>query len=193
MKEPPDGTQPAQDPFAVPLSDVIGGALWFQSYEPQRPIADVTVTPLKKHRGENGWFMELWRAEGGVPEGGPPGFEVRQLSAAWADPYRLNAFHLHPKIPQREVWMVARGELNVWLVDCRRGSSTEGVRQRVLLSSEEPAMLHIPAGVAHGYRAGGEGALLIYGMDQQFDRDDPNEGRLPWDFFGAELWEEDVG
>ena len=54
-------------------------------------------------------------------------------------------------------------------------------------------MLHIPTGVAHGYKAGPDGALLAYAMNSQFNIDDPNEGRLPWDHFGAELWEEDRG
>jgi dTDP-4-dehydrorhamnose 3,5-epimerase len=30
-------------------------------------------------------------------------------------------------------------------------------------------------------------------MNGQFDPADPNEGRLPWDHFGAELWEPDRG
>jgi dTDP-4-dehydrorhamnose 3,5-epimerase len=33
----------------------------------------------------------------------------------------------------------------------------------------------------------------VYGMNQQFDQASPNEGRLPWDHFGAELWGEDRG
>ena len=62
-----------------------------------------------------------------------------------------------------------------------------------MLSGEQPALLHIPAGVAHGYRAGSDGALLAYALNRQFDADDPNEGRLPWDHFGRELWEDDRG
>jgi dTDP-4-dehydrorhamnose 3,5-epimerase len=54
-------------------------------------------------------------------------------------------------------------------------------------------MLHIPSGVAHGYQAGTEGALLVYAMNSQFSLQDSNEGRLPWDYFGSELWEEDRG
>jgi dTDP-4-dehydrorhamnose 3,5-epimerase len=34
---------------------------------------------------------------------------------------------------------------------------------------------------------------LLYTMDQQFDISDPNEGRLPWDQFGTDLWNEDRG
>ena len=41
--------------------------------------------------------------------------------------------------------------------------------------------------------AGGEGALLTYAMKAQFNLIDPNEGRLPWDHFGRDLWEDDRG
>lgn len=155
----------------------------------------MSVHPLRKHRAENGWFAELFRLSGGVVEGTPEraGMLLRQLSASHAAPARINAFHVHPRRGQNELWTVLHGQLLVWLVDCRAGSPTAGVRQRVVLSGEEPVRLHIPAGVAHGYRAGPEGALLVYAMDQQFDPADPDEGRLPWDHFGAALWEEDRG
>ena len=37
------------------------------------------------------------------------------------------------------------------------------------------------------------GALTFQGYGPQPEIDDPNEGRLPWDHFGAELWEADRG
>jgi dTDP-4-dehydrorhamnose 3,5-epimerase len=197
MTEPPSGSAPFDDgnSHAVPLSANVERALSFQRYEGQQTIEGVRLIRLQKHRAENGWFSEIFRLmSGSVRLGdGEESFELRQVSAARADPYRINAFHIHPKVPQHELWTVLAGSLTVWLVDCRLRSSTEGTRQRVQLTAEEPALLKIPAGVAHGYRAGQSGALLLYGMNQQFDRDDPNEGRLPWDFFGPDLWEDDRG
>ena len=38
---------------------------------------------------------------------------------------------------------------------------------------------------------GSEGATLVYAMDQQFNLLDPNEGRLPPESFGSDLWHED--
>ena len=96
-------------------------------------------------------------------------------------------------MPQNEIWTVIHGQLMVWLIDCRAASSTSGVKRRVVLSGEQPMQLYIPAGVAHGYQAGPHGATLLYAMDQQFNLADPNEGRLPWDHFGAELWQENKG
>lgn len=197
-----DGNEPTTSegvetvPSEIALSESVERALSFQEYSPGPEIEGVRRIALRKHRSENGWFLELARlADGLWGTGGDAaaGFRLRQLSASYAQPGRINAFHIHPRAPQNEMWTVLQGLLLVWLVDCRAGSPTEGVRQRVVLSGEEPATLRIPAGVAHGYRAGAEGALLVYGMDQQFDAAHPNEGRLPWDHFGADLWAEDRG
>ena len=177
----------------VPLADDILPALTFQDYLPRPGIEGVTLTDLCAHRALNGSFMELFRVTGGILEGSSPAFSVRQASLSVAAPHRINAFHLHPKLPQSELWCVIQGLMLVWLVDCREASASKGVRQPVLLSGQEPAFLRIPPGVAHGYKAGWGGATLLYLTDQQFDPSDPNEGRLPWDHFGAELWEDDRG
>lgn len=177
----------------IPLDPNIGDSMTFQRYDPQPEIAGVWMRGLRKHRALEGDFLEVLRCTGGVIEESPEAFEPRQVSCSWATPGRVNAFHLHPKVAQDEVWCVLSGVLLVWLVDVRADSPTRGNRRRVVLSAEEPALLHIPAGVAHGYRAGKAGALLLYAMNQQFDPADPNEGRLPWDYWGAGLWEDDRG
>lgn len=175
------------------LSEGAQQALTFQDYPAAAPIAGVWTQALKKRRSDNGFFMEYARFTGGGVESLPATFELRQLSVSRAEAGRINAFHIHPVEPQNELWTVLEGQLKVWLVDLRTGSATEGHRRAVILSGEEPAQLYIPAGVAHGYQAGPAGALLLYAMDQQFNLEKPNEGRLPWDFFGAELWAEDRG
>jgi dTDP-4-dehydrorhamnose 3,5-epimerase len=171
--------------------NAIQAALTFQQYGGQPSIQGVSVTPLKKHRSLEGDFVEYLRLNDGKLQ--DSAFEPRQISVSWAVPGRINAFHIHPKRTQDEVWCVLQGLLQVWLVDVRESSSTHANRCSVVLSGEAPALLHIPSGVAHGYRAGHVGAILLYAMNSQFDILDPNEGRLPWDFFGADLWAEDRG
>jgi dTDP-4-dehydrorhamnose 3,5-epimerase len=175
------------------IQERVAADLGFQSYLPAAGIEGAWRAPLRRHHALNGSFMELMRLDGGTLQQLPQGFTLAQLSLSRAEPGRLNAFHIHPRRHQNEIWSVVAGELLVWLVDCREDSPSAGERQPVLLSGESPEWLHIPSGVAHGYRAGGAGALLLYGMDQQFDREDPNEGRLPWDYFGSALWDEDRG
>ena len=187
-RDPGVGPEPG-----VPLAAEVRELVTYQSYARAPQIAGVWARPVRKHRAENGWFAELLRLSDGDVDGADAPMVVRQLSASHAAPGRINAFHIHPRRGQNELWTVLQGQLMVWLVDCRADSETRGVRQRVVLSGEEPQQLYIPAGVAHGYRSGGEGALLVYAMDQQFDPADPDEGRLPWNHFGADLWEEDRG
>lgn len=167
--------------------------LTFQQYGANPDIEGVFYRPLKKFRALEGYFMEFVRISDSKIEGLPLPFEVRQISFAHATPHRINAFHVHPKEIQDELWCVVEGVLMVWLVDVREKSRTAGVKRKYVLNAEESGILYIPTGVAHGYKAGPQGALLVYAMNSQFNLQDPNEGRLPWDYFGKELWEEDRG
>lgn len=176
----------------IPLLPEVAGDVTLQDYSPKPGLHGVRRVPLKKFRGLEGAFMELMRLREGRLEALPE-LEVRQVSVSTAAPGRLNAFHLHPHGVQDEAWCVLQGELSVWLVDLRRDSPTAGQRARHHLSAEEPALLYIPSGVAHGYKAGHQGAVMVYAVNAWFDPDQPNEGRLPWDYFGADLWQEDRG
>jgi dTDP-4-dehydrorhamnose 3,5-epimerase len=179
--------------YEVRLYEDAERSLTFQDYARPPEIAGVWTKPLKKHRSENGRFMEHLRLDGGDVEGLKTPYRIRQVSMSHAAPGRINAFHVYPKRGQNELWTVAQGQLLVWAVDCREDSETRGVKRSYLLSGEEPSLLYLPGGVAHGYKSGPQGATLLYAMDQQFDLGDPDEGRLPWDFFGEELWAEDRG
>lgn len=138
--------------------------------------------------------MECFRLTGGRVEGEhQEAFEPRQVSISWAEPNRINAFHIHPKKRQDELWCVIQGGLLVWLVDLRPDSASRGHRQQVYLAGDEPGLLYIPTGVAHGYRASQAGATLVYATNNQFDWTDPNEGRLPYDYFGEDLWNDNRG
>lgn len=173
------------------LSDIT-----FQQYGAQPKIDGVTFAPLVKHRQLEGSFMEYVRLDHfGISRAPAVLFRPRQISVAVAEPNRINAFHIHPFLApfQDEIWTVIHGEMLVWLVDARQSSPTQRAKSRFVLTGESPGMLLIPAGVAHGYKSGSRGATLIYAMTSQFDPVHPNEGRLPWDYFGAELWESDRG
>ena len=181
------------DVFAVPVSNSVSHALTFEAYPSTPVIEEVWTHLLRKNRSENGAFMEYLRLDEHGVQNLPGTLEPRQISVSWAAPKRINAFHIHVKEIQNEIWCVLSGQLTIWLVDCRASSTTLGVKRKLVLSGEQPTMVHIPSGVAHGYQASELGATLIYTMDAQFKLEDPNEGRLPWNHFGADLWDEDRG
>jgi dTDP-4-dehydrorhamnose 3,5-epimerase len=177
----------------IELSSEFQNILKFEAYPSAPQIDGVWLHPLRKNRSENGWFMEYARITDSKIQNIPTPLKPRQISVSSAEAGRINAFHIHTKLEQNEIWTVIHGQLMIWLVDCRAGSPTAGVKRKVILSGEQPTQLYIPSGVAHGYKAGSTGATLLYAMDQQFDISDPNEGRLPWDHFGTDLWMDDLG
>ena len=177
----------------IKLAPEYAEALGFEAYPAQPQIEGVWFHALKKNRSENGAFMEYLRLNEQGVQGLPGPLVPRQISVSWAAPGRINAFHIHVKDEQNEIWCVLSGQLVIWLVDCRAGSPTLGVKRKLVFSGEQPMLVHIPSGVAHGYQAGEHGATLLYTMDAQFNIEDPNEGRLPWNFFGEDLWAEDRG
>lgn len=193
MTHSPEMIHRGEKPHAIELAPEYASRLSFENYPPAPQVEGVWVQTLRKNRGENGAFMEVLRLGTQGVQGLPGPLVPQQLSVSWASPGRINAFHIHVREEQNELWCVLQGQLLVWLLDCRAASPTLGARRRLILSGEQPALLHIPSGVAHGYRAAEEGATLLYAMDAQFDLAHPNEGRLPWDHLGAGLWEGDRG
>ncbi|PNY79895.1 dTDP-4-dehydrorhamnose 3,5-epimerase family protein [Deinococcus koreensis] len=177
----------------IQLAPEYASELKFESYPAAPQIEGVWVHALKKNRSENGAFMEYLRLDERGVQGLPGALVPRQISVSWAAPGRINAFHIHVKQEQNEIWCVLQGQLMIWLADCRQGSPTLGVKRKLVFSGEQPMLVHIPSGVAHGYQAGEQGATLLYSMDAQFDISDPNEGRLGWDYFGASIWDKDMG
>jgi dTDP-4-dehydrorhamnose 3,5-epimerase len=119
-----------------------------------------------------------------------PDFTVRQINYSVMEPGAIKAFHLHCR--QTDVWYVPPSDrMLIVLVDVRAGSSTEGGRMRFMLGNGTSRLLRIPPGVAHGVRnLGSEPGRIIYFVDVQFspDPDLCDEGRLPWDHVGADIW-----
>jgi dTDP-4-dehydrorhamnose 3,5-epimerase len=78
------------------------------------------------------------------------------------------------------------------LADVRVGSPTEGKLMRFPLGDGNSRLVRIPPGVAHGCRnlRPATPGSIIYFVDVQFSvGEDCDEGRLPWDHFGAEVWD----
>jgi hypothetical protein len=70
--------------------------------------------------------------------------------------------------------------------------TTEGARVRLMLGDGASRLLRIPPGVAHGVRnLGAAVGRIIYFTDLHFSAEPSScdEGRLPWDFAGTEVWE----
>lgn len=163
--------------------------VYLQDYSAKPQIAGVTILKIRNFVGENGDFSELFRlTETGESEL-IPGFRLRQINRSKQYTKAVKAWHLHYK--QDEMWYVPPDEhllLGLW--DVRDGSPTKGVLQKIPLGGGNSIGVYIPRGVAHGAaNFSGKKANVYYFVNNQFNPDDPDEHRLPWDAAGAEFWE----
>jgi dTDP-4-dehydrorhamnose 3,5-epimerase len=172
------------------LGDDAKRALSVQDYTPARPIDGVELVELRRFSDDGGAFTELGRLDAGALQA-LPGFAVRQVNYSELDPGAVKAFHLHRR--QTDVWFVPPDDkMLVVLVDVRAGSPTEGVVRRLVLGDGTSRLLRVPPGVAHGVKNLGAGrGRIVYFVDVPFSPapDECDEGRLPWDFAGAAVWD----
>jgi dTDP-4-dehydrorhamnose 3,5-epimerase len=174
----------------VELSGEAGRRFRLQDYAPSPRITGVEVVELRRHTDDGGSFTELGRFAGGV-SAAFPGFLLAQANYSELEPGAIKAFHLHRR--QTDIWFVPPGDkLLLVLVDVRLDSPTEGTRMRLVLGDGHSRAVRIPPGVAHGVRnLGSRRGRIIYFTDTQFSPapEACDEGRLPWDFAGADVWE----
>jgi dTDP-4-dehydrorhamnose 3,5-epimerase len=174
----------------VSLSPKAQSLYKLQSYDGRAGIDGVAVHALRRFRDEGGALTELLRLESGGASG-LAGFRPVQVNYSCLQPGRIKALHVH--LRQTDVWFVPpEDRVLVVVVDVRAGSPTEGGTLRLLLGDGESALLRIPPGVAHGMRnVGDRPARVLYFTDRLFSVDptECDEGRLPWDLVGREVWE----
>jgi dTDP-4-dehydrorhamnose 3,5-epimerase len=161
-----------------------------QSYAPRPRIEGVEIVDLTRFADDGGSITELARLVDGTPKA-LPGFTLRQINFSEIEPGAIKAFHLHAR--QTDVWYVPpRDRLLLILHDVRKGSGSDGVTMRFMLGAGMSRFVRIPPGVAHGVRnLGAAAGHIIYFTDLHFSPDpsDCDEGRLPWDYLGAEAWD----
>ncbi|MEH6948629.1 dTDP-4-dehydrorhamnose 3,5-epimerase family protein [Bacillus sp. JJ634] len=138
-------------------------------------IEGVLVKKLVKHCDDRGFFAELVRDD-------EPELLARFGQASWSMSYPgvIKAFHYHEK--QDDLWFFPSGNAQVVLYDLREDSPTKGKTDVYYMGEENPILLLIPKGVAHGYRVLGERpATIIYFTTESYDSENPDEKRIHWD------------
>jgi dTDP-4-dehydrorhamnose 3,5-epimerase len=162
----------------------------YQDYGKKAPIDGVAVHALRRFGEDGGSMTELSRFAGGAPEAFPD-FKLAQLNYSTLEPSVLKAFHVHHR--QTDIWFVPPEDRVVLvLVDVRAGSPSERIVTKLLLGDGHSLLVRIPPGVAHGCRnLGAKPARIVYMTDVPFSAEAgaTDEGRLPWDLVGADIWE----
>jgi dTDP-4-dehydrorhamnose 3,5-epimerase len=174
---------------ALDLSASAAESLSYQDYGPQGTIDGVEFLDLRRFTDDGGSFTELGRFfDGGRSTG--PAFQLAQVNYSIIEPGVIRAYHLHPN--QTDLWFVPpEDRLLMVLADVRRGSKTEGVVMRFVAGYGKSRLIAIPPGVAHGAKnLSPSTGRIFYFVDRYFTAGaECEEGRLPWDHFGAGVWE----
>jgi len=137
-------------------------------------IEGVEIKKLVKHCDDRGFFMEILRDDDNLLK------NFGQTSYTVTHPGVIKAFHWHKK--QDDLWFVASGMAQVVLHDMREDSPTHGETQVIYAGEDNPVMILIPIGVAHGYRViGNKPVALFYHTTMSYDPKDPDEERIPFD------------
>ena len=165
-----------------------------QDYQPRQQITGVKIVDLKVFRDDGGYFFEVGRFNQHVFEHFPD-FELKQLNLSEMDPGVVKAWHIHKT--QDDIWFVPPSQrMLVCLRDIREDSATKDVMMRFVMGGGKAQLVYIPKGVAHGAaNVWNQPAMIFYLVNNQFSADPQlsDEYRLPWDQFGADLWQQTKG
>lgn len=137
-------------------------------------IQGVTKKPLIKHCDDRGFFMELLREDDAIFG------RFGQASLSMSFPGVIKAFHYHQH--QDDIWYFPIGNAQVVLYDMRTDSPTYRQTDVYYLGENNPVLLFIPRGVAHGYRVLGlTSACIVYFTNEVYDPKNPDEYRIAHD------------
>ena len=137
-------------------------------------IDGVCLKPLRVIPDERGRLMEILRCDDPVFE------KFGQVYLTTTYPGVIKAWHYHKK--QDDNVAVVEGMLKLVLYDAREGSVTRGELNEFFIGEHNPMLVHIPRGVFHGWKCiGQEEALIVNCVTEPYDREHPDEHRLPYD------------
>ncbi len=137
-------------------------------------IDGVRTKQLTTHPDDRGYFREIVRDDDGLLS------KFGQSSVTVTYPGVIKAFHWHER--QDDLWYVVGGMAQVVLYDRRSNSTTRGQTDVLYLGDNNPTLVVIPRGVAHGYRVlGSQPVTLVYFTTEAYRPEAPDEQRLSYD------------
>ena len=160
-----------------------------ENYFSEAKISGVLISKLNYFPSEDGYFIELARLKKDNSIEATPSFKVQQISYSSLDRKAIKAWHIHDK--QDDLWFIPPdNKVLIGLHDLRKNSTTKGNTQRFVLGNHQSNLLFIPKGVAHGCaNLSNSPSILIYMTSKKFNRKNPDEKRLPWNYLGKDFWE----
>ncbi len=139
-------------------------------------ISGVYVIESKKYGDNRGYFMETYK-EKDFKEAGL-NYNFIQDNQSRSRKGVLRGLHFQKKFPQAKLVRCIEGEVFDVCVDLRKGSSTYGKWEGVILSAEKGNQFMIPRGFAHGFVVLSDTATFCYKCDELYHPED--EGGIMW-------------
>jgi len=134
-------------------------------------INGVMVKKLKVIPDERGRLMEILRNDDACY------IRFGQVYMTTAYPGVVKGWHYHKK--QSDNMAVVRGMMKIVLYDSREGSATKGEVNEFFIGEHNPALIHIPPYVYHGFKCvSSEEAIVINTPTEVYDYKDPDEFRV---------------
>lgn len=139
-------------------------------------IEGVKLLKLNKYADSRGFFTERYKDDYKNLLGITTNFVQDNFSRSVKNVVR--GLHMQHSPGQGKLVTCLAGAVLDVVVDIRKNSSTYGQHLSINLSGEEPALLWIPAGFAHGFSVLSETADLLYKVDCHYNA--KNEMSIKW-------------
>lgn len=137
-------------------------------------IEGVNVKELKIHNDERGRLMEILRNDDSIYE------KFGQVYMTTNYPGVIKAWHCHSK--QRDFVTCVKGMIKLVLYDDRDDSKTRGSIEEYFIGEHNNRLITIPPGVYHGWKnIRNDESIVISVISELYNRDNPDELRLPYD------------
>ena len=134
-------------------------------------IDGVCVKQLKAIADERGRLMEILRVDDEIFQ------KFGQTYITTAYPGVTKAWHYHSI--QTDYFTAVSGMMKLVLYDMRKDSATKGEINEFFLGEHRPMLVHIPRGIAHGFKCVGiEEAIIVNTVTEAYDYQNPDEFRI---------------
>lgn len=144
-------------------------------------ISGLKVISLKRHNDPRGSFVKFWHDDYIRAFGMPGRFAEEFMSVSKKNVIRGMHFQTPPHDHEKVVSCFSGRVLDV-MVDLRVGSPTYKKYQTVELSGENPSLVLIPKGLAHGFLALSDEAMMLYKVTTVHAPE--NDGGIRFDSLG---------
>lgn len=142
-------------------------------------IKDIKVVDLVPRIDDRGYLIEILRASDEHFTKFGQVYLVGDMARN-----TIRAFHVHKVL--WDWFFISHGSAKFALVDDRKDSPTYKETNTFVISERKPQLLVVPPGVYHGWMSLEDDTQMVSTASEVYNRENPDEERVPYDSFGYE-------